>query len=60
MGSVSLKAQGHALMARALRLEGKTAEADREKKIADQLFVEIQTEGHFGLQARYDFTAAEQ
>src|SRR5271166_657667 len=60
LGSLSLKAQGHALMARALRLEGKTAEAAREQSVADQLFGEIQTEGHFNLQARYDFASAGQ
>jgi eukaryotic-like serine/threonine-protein kinase len=58
LGSLALKAQAHALMAQALRFEGKAAEAGREKDLADELFGEIQTEGHFSLQARFDFLAA--
>jgi len=56
-GWLALKAQGHALTARALKLEGKAAEAERERKMAEQLFGEIEQEGHFKLEARYDFAS---
>jgi tetratricopeptide (TPR) repeat protein/predicted Ser/Thr protein kinase len=58
LGSLSLKAQGHALMARAWQMEGKTAEAAREKGVADELFSNIGAEGHFSAKARYDFASA--
>jgi tetratricopeptide (TPR) repeat protein/predicted Ser/Thr protein kinase len=60
LGALALKAQGHALMARAFRLQGKASEADREKGIADQLLGDLQSEGHFDLKARYDFASVMQ
>ena len=56
LGLLGLKAQGHALLAVALRALGKAGEADSEAKAATQIFNQIQSESHFDPRTRHDFT----
>jgi tetratricopeptide (TPR) repeat protein/predicted Ser/Thr protein kinase len=58
LGLLSLKGQAHALLAKALEREHKPAEAERERNAAQQLFQEIQAEGHFDLRSRYDLASS--
>jgi Tfp pilus assembly protein PilF len=55
LGLNGLKAQGHALLAVALRRLGNSAEADTESKAAVQIFDEIQAEARFDPKTRHDF-----
>ncbi len=58
LGLLSLKGQAHALLAKALEGEHKPAEAERERNAAQQLFKDIQAEGHFDLRSRYDLASS--
>jgi len=55
LGLLAVQAQAHAVLAKVCEQEKNTAEAEREKKLAMQLFQEIQTESHFDLRTRHDF-----
>jgi len=57
LGLLSMKAQGHVLMARALQREGKAADAELERKAAARVFDDIKAESHFDLRTRSDFAA---
>ena len=57
LGLLCLKAQVHALLAKTLDGEHKTADAGRERNTAQQLLKDIQTEGHFDLRSRQDLTS---
>ena len=56
LGLLALKAQGHAMMAQVLQGEGKSADAERERKTARQVLADIQKEAHFDPQSRHDFS----
>jgi len=55
LGLNGLKAQGHELLATALRKLGNAAEADTESKAAAQIFDQIQAEARFDPKTRHDF-----
>ena len=57
LGLLCLKAQARALLAKAFQGEHKTAEAERERSTAQQLFKDIQAEGHFDLRSRQDLAS---
>jgi len=57
LGLLGLKAQGHALLATTLRALGKPREAETEAKVASQILAQIQSESHFDLRTRHDFTS---
>jgi eukaryotic-like serine/threonine-protein kinase len=55
LGLLAVQAQVHAVLAKVYAQEKNTAEEEREKKLALQLFQEIQTESHFDLRTRHEF-----